>query len=145
MMDHAVRHQDITLKLYRQDLHQVEWLNRELLRWVAALEHGRGNLIIIPDSPELIPVMDSELGGCRRVLRDDLRPLENTRERVRKKDGVGSGPAVFYPRILRPTLENFGARVWRIGESKSLFSKTLTMTEQNGQEILLEKQSPDHR
>ena len=79
------------------------------------------------------------------MLRDDLRLLENTRERVRKKDRVGSGPAVFYPRILRPTLENFGARAWRIGESESLFGKTLTMTEWNGQERLLEKQSPDHR
>ena len=89
--------------------------------------------------------MCSILGGCRRVLRDDLRPSENTRERVRKKDGVGSGPAVFYPRILRPTLENFRVRAQRIREGESLFSKTLTMTEQNGQEILLEKQNPDHR
>ena len=79
------------------------------------------------------------------MLRDDLRPSENTGEREREKDGVGSGPAVFYPRILRSTLENFGARVRRIGESESLFSKTLTTTERNGQEILLEKQSPDHR
>ena len=79
------------------------------------------------------------------MLRDDLRPLENTRERVRKKDGVGSGPAVFYPRILRPTLENFRARARRIGESESLFGETLTTTEWNGLEILLERQSPDHR
>ena len=76
--------------------------------------------------------MCSELRGCRRVLRDDLRPSENTRERVRKKDGVGSGPAVFYPRLLRPTLENFGVRTRRVGESESLFDKTLTTTEQNG-------------
>ena len=89
--------------------------------------------------------MSSELGGCQRVLRDDLRLLENTRERVRKKDGVGSGPAVFYPRLLRPTLENFRVRVWRIRESESLFDKTLTTTEWNGLEILLERQSPDHR
>ena len=39
--------------------------------------------------------MCSVLGGCWRVLRDDLRLSENTRERVRKKDGVRSGPAVF--------------------------------------------------
>ena len=29
-------------------------------------------------------VMGSELGGCQRVLRDDLRPSENTRERERE-------------------------------------------------------------
>ena len=34
----------------------MEALNSELLRQVVALEHGQGNLIIIPDSPELIPV-----------------------------------------------------------------------------------------
>ena len=79
------------------------------------------------------------------MLRDDLRPSENTRERVKKKDGVGSGPAVFYPRILRPTLENFRVRAQRIGESESLFNETLTMTERNRLEILLERQSLDHR
>ena len=79
------------------------------------------------------------------MLRDDLRLSENTRERVRKKDGVGSGPAVFYPRILRPTLENFRARARRIGESESLFNETLTMTERNRLEILSERQSLDHR
>ena len=103
------------------------------------------NLIEYHETLWKVTVMCSELRGCRRVLRDDLRPSENTREREREKDGVRLGPAVFYPRILRPTLENFGARVWRIGESKSLFSETLTTTERNGQEILLEKQSPDHR
>ena len=56
MMDHAVCHHDITLESYRQDLRWVERLNRELLRQVAALEHGWGNLIIIPDSPELVLV-----------------------------------------------------------------------------------------
>ena len=89
--------------------------------------------------------MSSVLRGCQRVLRDDLRPSENTRERVRKKDGVGSGPAVFYPRLLRPTLENFGVRARRIGESESLFNETLTMTERNRLEILSERQSLDHR
>ena len=66
------------------------------------------------------------------MLRDDLRPSENTRERVRKKGGVRSGPAVFYPRLLGPTLENFGVRAQRIGESESLFDETLTTTERNG-------------
>ena len=89
--------------------------------------------------------MGSVLRGCQRVLRDDLRLSENTRERVRKKDGVGSGPAVFYPRLLRPTLENFGVRARRIRESESLFDETLTTTEWNGLEILSERQSPDHR
>ena len=41
---------------YCQDLCQVEALNSELLRRVAALEHGQGNLIIVLDSPELVPV-----------------------------------------------------------------------------------------
>ena len=79
-----------------------------------------------------VVVMSSELGGCQRVLRDDPRLSENTRERVRMKDGVGSGPGVFYPRLLRPTLENFGVRTRRVGESESLFGETLTTTEQNG-------------
>ena len=70
-------------------------------------------------------LINSVLRGCRRVLRDDLRLLENTRERVRKKDGVRSGPAVFYPRLLRPTLENFGVRARRIGESERVSSTKL--------------------
>ena len=76
--------------------------------------------------------MCSELRGCQRVLRDDPRPSENTRERVRMKDGVGSGPGVFYPRLLRPTLENFGVRTQRVRESESLFGETLSTTEWNG-------------
>ena len=76
--------------------------------------------------------MSSELRGCWRVLRDDLRPSENTRESVKKKDGVESGPGVFYPRLLRPTLENFRVRTRRVRESESLFGETLTTTEQNG-------------
>ena len=65
------------------------------------------------------------------MLREDLRLSENTREREREKGGVRSGPAVFYPRSLRPTLENFGVRVWRVGEGGSLFGETLATTEQN--------------
>ena len=34
----------------------MERLNSELLRQVVALEHGQENLILIPDSPEPIPV-----------------------------------------------------------------------------------------
>ena len=60
MVDHTIHRQDITLESYHQDLWQVERLNSELLVWVAALEHSRGNLILI-DSPELIPV--PPLGG----------------------------------------------------------------------------------
>ena len=41
---------------YRWDLRQVERPNSSLLRWVVALEHGQGNPIIIPDSPELVLV-----------------------------------------------------------------------------------------
>ena len=81
------------------------------------------------DYMRTIPLMCSELGGYQRVLRDDLRPSENTGERVKKKDGVESGPAVFCPRSLRPTLENFGVRAQRVREGESLFSKTLTTTE----------------
>ena len=61
MVDHVVCHQDITLESYHQDLCWVEWLNSELLRWVVALEHGQGNLIIIPDSPE--PILIPPPGG----------------------------------------------------------------------------------
>ena len=74
----------------------------------------------------IMPMMSSELGGSHRVLRVYLRLLENTR--VREKGGVKSGPAVFCSRNLRPTLEDFRVRAWRVGEGRSLLSKTLTMT-----------------
>ena len=62
----------ITNKSYHWDLHQVERLNSELLRQVAALEHIQGNLIIILDSPELVLVPPPGLGpGSMLVEIDD--------------------------------------------------------------------------
>ena len=48
-------------KSYYWDLRQVEVINADLMRRMAALEHGWGNLILIPDSPE--PVLVPPPGG----------------------------------------------------------------------------------
>ena len=40
MTENAVGRLSIANESYHQDLHQVERLNSELLRWVVALEHG---------------------------------------------------------------------------------------------------------
>ena len=63
MTENVVGRLSVANKSYHQDLHQVEWLNSELLVWVAALEHSWGNPIIIPDSllPILIPASRSQL------------------------------------------------------------------------------------
>ena len=43
-------------------------MNAELLRWVAALEHGRDNPIVIPDSPKALPVRPPFVLGPGSVL-----------------------------------------------------------------------------
>ena len=46
----------------------AEAVNAELLRWVAALEHGRENLIMVPDSPEALPVRPPFVLGPGSIL-----------------------------------------------------------------------------
>ena len=46
----------------------AEVVNTELLRRVAALEHGRDNLIVIPDSPEALPVRPPFVLGPGSIL-----------------------------------------------------------------------------
>ena len=46
----------------------AEAVNAELLRRVAALEHGRDNPIVIPDSPEALPVWPPFVLGPGSVL-----------------------------------------------------------------------------
>ena len=106
MMENVVGRLLVVNKSYRWDLHWVERLNSELLVWVT--------------------VMSSELGGSQRVLREDLRPLENIG--VREKGGVKSGPAMFCLRNLRLTSEDFRVRAQRVREGRSLLGETLTTT-----------------
>ena len=68
MMNQAVKRLMIHMESYRQDLHRVEGINAELLRWVLALEHGWGNPIVIPDSPEPVPVPPPRILGPGSVL-----------------------------------------------------------------------------
>ena len=46
----------------------AEAVNAELLRRVAALEHGRDNPIVIPDSPDTLPVRPPFVLGPGSVL-----------------------------------------------------------------------------
>ena len=52
----------------RQDLRRAEEVNTELLRRVAALEHGQDNPILILDSPEALPVRPPFVLGPGSVL-----------------------------------------------------------------------------
>ena len=56
MTNEAVRRLQVGQERQRVDLQMAETVNVELLRRVAALEHGRENPIVIPDSPEALPV-----------------------------------------------------------------------------------------
>ena len=68
MMNEAVRRLQVSQERQRWDLRRVEEVNTELLRWVAALEHGRGNPIEIPDSPEALAVPPPFVLGPRSIL-----------------------------------------------------------------------------
>ena len=74
MTNQAVERLLIHNESYCWDLHRVEEINMGLLRRVAALEHGWGNLILVPDSPELVPIPPpGGLGpGSVLVLIDDV-------------------------------------------------------------------------
>ena len=54
MTNEAVRRLQVSQERQRADLRMAEVVNAELLRRVAALEHGRENPIVIPDSPEAL-------------------------------------------------------------------------------------------
>ena len=68
MMNEAVSRLQVREERNRQDLQRVEEVNVELLRQVTALEHGWGNPIEIPDSPEGLPVQPSFVLGPGSVL-----------------------------------------------------------------------------
>ena len=74
-------------------LQRVEEVNTELLRRVAALEHGRENPIVIPDSPEALPVRPPFVLGPGSVLipiNDDVDDKRNqmiTEDQARLAEG----------------------------------------------------------
>ena len=68
MTNEAVRRLQVGQERQRADLWMVEAVNAELLRRVAALEHGRENPIVIPDSPEALPVRPPFVLGPGSIL-----------------------------------------------------------------------------
>ena len=68
MTNEAVRRLQVGQERQRRDLQRVEEVNVELLRRVAALEHGQGNPIKIPDSPEALAVPPLFVLGPGSVL-----------------------------------------------------------------------------
>ena len=68
MMNEAVTRLQVGQERQRQDLRKAEAVNVELLRRVAALEHGQDNLIVIPDSPKALPVRPPFVLGPGSVL-----------------------------------------------------------------------------
>ena len=68
MMNEAVSRLQVWEEHNHQDLRNVEMVNAELLRRVAALEHGRENPIVIPDSPEALLVRPPFMLGSGSVL-----------------------------------------------------------------------------
>ena len=68
MTNEAVRRLQVGQERQRVDLWMVEAVNAKLLRRVAALEHGRDNPIVIPDSPEALPVRPPFVLGPGSVL-----------------------------------------------------------------------------
>ena len=68
MMNEAVLRLQVGQEHQHQDLQRAEAINAELLRRVVALEHGWENLIVIPDSPEALPVRPPFMLGPGSVL-----------------------------------------------------------------------------
>ena len=68
MTNKAVRKLQVGQERQRADLRMAEAVNAELLRRVAALEHGRENPIVIPDSPEALPVRPPFVLGPGSIL-----------------------------------------------------------------------------
>ena len=68
MTNEAVCWLQVGQERQRADLRMAEAVNAELLRRVAALEHGRDNPIVIPDSPEALPVRPPFVLGPGSVL-----------------------------------------------------------------------------
>ena len=68
MMNEAVTRLQVGQERQRADLRMAEAVNVELLRRVTALEHGQENLIVIPDSPEALPVRPPFVLGPGSVL-----------------------------------------------------------------------------
>ena len=68
MMNEAVQRLQVGQERQRADLQMAEAVNAELLRRVVALEHGQDNLIMIPDSPEALPVWPPFVLGPGSIL-----------------------------------------------------------------------------
>ena len=68
MTNKAVTRLQVWEEQNRQDLRKAEAVNIELLRQVSALEHGQDNPIVIPDSPEALPVRPLFVLGPGSVL-----------------------------------------------------------------------------
>ena len=96
MTNEAVRRLQVGQERQRADLQMAEVVNVELLRQVAALEHGQDNPIVIPDSPEallvrppfvlgpgsvLIPIDDVDDERNQMIAKDQAR-VEEERQRL---------------------------------------------------------------
>ena len=77
-------------------------------RWESERYQARGRREAEPAKPRDYPVMGSGLGGCQRVLRDDLRPSENTGERVIRRMGSSQDQECSIP--------GFSGQPWRTSE-----------------------------
>ena len=86
MTNEAVRRLQVGQERQRADLRMAEAVNAELLRRVAALEHGRDNPIMIPDSPEALPVRPPFVLGPGSVL----IPIDNNVNNERNQMTLGA-------------------------------------------------------
>ena len=86
MTNEAVRRLQVGQERQRADLRMAETVNAELLRRVAALEHGRENPIVIPDSPEALPVRPPFVLGPGSVLIPINDDVDDKRNQMIAKD-----------------------------------------------------------
>ena len=71
-----------------QALRRAEEVNAELLRQVSALEHGRDNPILIPDSPEVLPVRPPFVLGPGSILIPIDNDVDDERNQMITEDQV---------------------------------------------------------
>ena len=86
MTNQVVEQLMIWSESYCWDLRRVEVVNVDLLRRMAALEHGQGNLILVPDSPEPIPVPPLVILGLGSVLAEINDRVDNKRNQAIAED-----------------------------------------------------------
>ena len=92
MTNEAVTRLQVREERNRWDLQRAEEVNAELLWRVAALEHSQENPIVIPDSPEVLPVCPLFVLGPGSILIpiDDIDDEWNqmiAEDQVRIKEG----------------------------------------------------------